>query len=340
MTMKILENHSLKPFNTFGIEASGRYFFQAESEDGLRQFILEDRFRNTPKLVLGGGSNILLTRDFDGVVIKMDILGKEIVRETEGEVYIKVGAGENWHQFVLHCVQNGYAGIENLSLIPGNIGAAPMQNIGAYGVEIKEVFHELECLNVETGEREVFNREECEFGYRESVFKNRLKGQRYITAVTLRLNKKPVFNTSYGAIEKELEAMGVQGLSIQAISQAVINIRQSKLPDPAQIGNSGSFFKNPVIPSDQFETLKKEYPNIVGYPAGEAHTKVAAGWLIDQAGWKGKTFGNYGVHKNQALVLVNYSDAKGQDIYDLSSRILEDINSRFGIHLEREVNII
>lgn len=336
--MNILENHSLKKLNTFGIDALAKYYTEAFSVEELKE-TLDDK-KGLQKLILGGGSNILLTKDFSGIVIKNNLKGIELLKEDKDHFYIKAGAGENWHGFVKHCIDKGYAGVENLSLIPGNVGAGPMQNIGAYGVELKDVFHELEALNINTQNIEAFSNKECRFGYRESIFKHDAKGQYVITSVTLRLNKIPVYNTSYGAIEKELEEMGVKELSIKAISDAVINIRSSKLPDPARIGNAGSFFKNPVIDSAKFEALKKEFPEIVGYKNSETEVKLAAGWLIEQCGWKGKTFGEAGVHKNQALVLVNYGNAKGNEIYELSQKILDSVEEKFGVLLEREVNII
>ena len=250
-----------------------------------------------------------------------------------------MGAGENWHEFVLHAIENQWAGIENLSLIPGNVGASPMQNIGAYGVEIKDVFHSLRAYHLPTGEVHTFKHSDCEFGYRESVFKRKYKGQYVILSVTYRLLKKPNLSLDYGAIKAELERMKVATPDISSVSQAVINIRQSKLPDPKVIGNAGSFFKNPVIDKSEFEELKMKYPDMASYPVSEEQVKVAAGWLIDKAGWKGRRFDKYGVHERQALVLVNYGGAVGMDIYNLSEEIMEDIYEKFGIHLEREVNV-
>ncbi|MES1226868.1 MAG: UDP-N-acetylmuramate dehydrogenase, partial [Bacteroidota bacterium] len=275
----------------------------------IREFIHEKRFQHTDRLILGGGSNLLLTRNFDGIVLKNNLAGIQAVKETDEHVYVKSEAGEVWHNFVLYCIAHNYAGIENLSLIPGCVGASPMQNIGAYGVEIKDVFHELEAIQLSDGTLKKFSASECGFGYRESVFKHQFKNQFIITSVTFRLNKIPKFNTSYGAIEKELEAMQVKEISIAAISKAVCNIRSSKLPNPAEIGNAGSFFKNPVVETGKFEMLKKEFPEIVGYKNSETETKLAAGWLIEQCGWKGYRKGDAGVHKNQALVLVNYKNA-------------------------------
>lgn len=338
--MKLQENSSLKRYNSFGIDVKARYFSLFSSMEQLREMFDNELSASNAQLILGGGSNILLTKNFDGIVLKNGISGIEIVKEDQNHIYIKVGAGENWHQFVLYCVNNNYAGIENLSLIPGNVGASPMQNIGAYGVEIKEVFFELEAFHRKDKVIQKFSLEDCEFGYRESVFKNKYKDQFVITSVTYRLNKKPSFNTSYGAINQELERMGVKELSIQTISEAVINIRTSKLPDPVELGNAGSFFKNPIIPNGQFNELKKAFANIVAFPSGDGHTKLAAGWLIEQCGWKGYRKGDAGCYPKQALVLVNYGAATGNEIFELSEAIIESVEQKFGVRLEREVNII
>ncbi len=336
--MELKENASLKHLNTFGIDVKAEKLLSFSTTAELIQGL--EKADENKLLILGGGSNVLFMNDISGLVLLNRIKGIEKVNEDEKHVWIKAGAGEVWHDFVLNCIQNGWAGVENLSLIPGSVGAAPMQNIGAYGVEIKSVFEELEAVEITTGNTRVFSNKECQFGYRESVFKRALKGKYIITSVTFKLNKKPEFHTSYGAIKAELENLGVKEISIESISQAVINIRKSKLPDPAEVGNAGSFFKNPVVQTDLAEAIKREHPNCANYPAGEGLTKLAAGWLIDQAGWKGKTFGNYGVHPNQALVLVNYGGAMGKQIYDLSTEILEDVKSKFGVELEREVNVV
>jgi UDP-N-acetylmuramate dehydrogenase len=340
--MQVQENISLKPYNTFGIDAKARFFTTFSNTSQLEERLSAATLElPTPKcLILGGGSNILLTKDFDGLVLKNEIRGIEVVKEDAEHVYIKAGAGENWHQFVLYCVQNNYAGIENLSLIPGNVGASPMQNIGAYGVEIKEVFEELDAFHIQDKSVVKFSVSDCAFGYRESVFKNKYRGRFVITSVTYRLNKTPKFHTSYGAVQQELEKMGVQELSIQAVSQAVINIRSSKLPDPKEIGNAGSFFKNPQIVKEDFQQLKQLYPHIPSFPVDDLHTKVPAGWLIEQCGWKGYRNGDAGCYPKQALVLVNYGSASGKEIFDLSEAILQSVKSKFGIELEREVNII
>lgn len=338
--MHIQENISLKPFNTFGIDVLAKYFVSFSNADELAELLSFKLQTANYKLILGGGSNILLTKNVDGLVLKNDIKGVEVVKEDAMHVYVKAGAGENWHQLVQYCVNQNWAGVENLSLIPGNVGASPMQNIGAYGVEIKDVFYALEAYHIAEGKVYTFSLNDCEFGYRESVFKRKLKDQFIILSVTYRLNKKPSFHTSYGAINEELHKMGVKDLSIQAIAQAVINIRSSKLPDPKKIGNAGSFFKNPEINASHFQLLKLEYPQIIGYPLDNGNVKLAAGWLIEQCGWKGFRRGDAGCHAKQALVLVNYGNASGKEIYDLSEEILISVQEKFGVLLEREVNII
>ncbi len=342
--MQIIENISLKPYNTFAINAKAKYFSSFSSLNELQQLLAFENekreTRNEKRFILSAGSNILFTKNFDGLVLKNDLKGIEVVREDEAYYYVKAAAGENWHQFVLYCIEKNFAGIENLSLIPGNVGATPMQNIGAYGVEVKDVFEELEAYNIQENAVVKFSLSDCEFGYRESIFKRRYKDKFVILNVTYRLRKHPVYNTSYGAIKDELEKMGVKELSIQVISQAVINIRSSKLPDPKEIGNAGSFFKNPTISKKQFDEVKKIFRTMPGYVLDENHIKVAAGWLIEQCGWKGFRTGDAGCHAKQALVLVNYGNAKGEEIYELSEKILSSVKDKFNIQLEREVNII
>jgi UDP-N-acetylmuramate dehydrogenase len=338
--MQVLENFSLQSLNTFGIECKTRFYTEINSKEELKEVIQTQQLSYLPWLILGGGSNLLFTKDFEGLVVKNNIKGIELTKEDDDHYFVRAGAGENWHKLVMHCIENNYAGMENLSLIPGNVGASPMQNIGAYGVEIKDVFEELEAVDLKTGEIKVFSKEECRFGYRESIFKHELKNKFLITSVTYRLRKKPKFNTSYGAIEQELEQMGVKELSIIAISQAVINIRSSKLPDPAKIGNAGSFFKNPVVAKEHFEVLKEKYPAIPAYPQADGNVKLAAGWLIEKCGWKGFRKGNCGVHEKQALVLVNYGGATGKEIFDLSEDLIKSVNKQFNVTLEREVNIV
>jgi UDP-N-acetylmuramate dehydrogenase len=337
--VQIRQNISLKAYNTFGIDANARLYASFSSLTELESLLAYRNSNKVDLLVLGGGSNILLTKDYDGLVLKNELKGIEMVHEDQDHMYVKAGAGENWHQFVLYCVSKGYAGVENLSLIPGNIGASPMQNIGAYGVEIKDVFHELEAYHLQEQQLTRFSLQDCAFGYRESVFKNKYKGQFVITSVTYRLNKIPAFNTKYGAIRQELDAMGARDLSIQTISEAVIRIRSSKLPDPKMIGNAGSFFKNPIVEQAKFSVLEKKYPGIPSFPADEGFIKVPAGWLIEQCGWKGFRKGDAGCYSKQALVLVNYGNASGSEIFALSTDIIRSVEDKFGITLEREVNI-
>ena len=332
------QNNSLKHLNTFGIDASAKYFSTFSDADELSDLITQN-----PKLkafILGGGSNILFTNNFDGLVLKNEIKGIDLIDEDNDHVYVKTGGGENWHQFVLYCISRNWAGMENLSLIPGNVGASPMQNIGAYGVEIKEVFYELEAYNLAEKKVFTFTLNDCEFAYRDSVFKNKYKNQFVILTVTYCLNKFPKLNLSYGAIEQELQKMNIKEPDIRSVSQAVINIRSEKLPNPATIGNAGSFFKNPIISKSGFENLKINFPGIIGYDNEDGSVKLAAGWLIEQCGWKGFRKGDAGCYFKQALVLVNYGSATGKEIYDLSEEIFQSVKNKFGIELDREVNII
>ena len=332
---------SLKPYNTFGIDATARYFTEITTESDLETLRQLTEFMTMPRLILGGGSNILFTKNFDGLVVKVNIQGIAVVQESDQHVWVRAGGGVNWHELVMYCVDNGFAGMENLSLIPGTTGAAPIQNIGAYGVEIEQIFDSLTAMHLETGEYRTFSHDDCRFGYRESIFKHDLKGQYIITSVTFRLNRHPVFRTQYGAIRETLSEMGITDntLTIKAISDAVIHIRRSKLPDPAEIGNAGSFFKNPEIPQPQFEALKATYPTLPGYPvASPERVKVPAGWLIEQAGWKGYRTGDAGVHAKQALVLVNYGRATGADIIALAGQIQQSVQDKFGVTIIPEVN--
>ena len=338
--MEFKENYSLKNLNTFGINAYCRYFSEFDNTENLKNALEHQLSKNNKKLILGGGSNILFTKDFDGVVLKNNISGIEKIKEDENHVYIKAGAGVNWHSFVQYCIENNLAGVENLSLIPGNVGASPMQNIGAYGVEVKDVIESVHGIFTEDLKEFSLSNTDCNFAYRESIFKHELKNKAIITHVIYRLNKTPKFNTSYGAIEQELDKMGIKDLSIKAISDAVCNIRKSKLPNPSEIGNAGSFFKNPTVDKTTFEKLKNNFVDIPNYPQADGNIKLAAGWLIEQCGWKGFRNDDYGVHKLQALVLVNYGNAKGGDIYRLSEDILKSVIEKFGVTLEREVNII
>ena len=338
--MNIIENYPLLKLNTFGIDVKAKYFTSINTINELIEVTKTNVFKDLELLILGGGSNILLTKDFDGLVILNNIKGKEIIDQNQQSIFLKIGAGENWHELVMYCVDNGWGGIENLSLIPGNTGTAPMQNIGAYGVEIKETFLELEALEISSGKIVKFNNSDCEFGYRESVFKNKMKNQYIILNITLELKKNPVLNINYGDVKAILESQNIKNPGIKELSNAIISIRQSKLPDPKKIGNSGSFFKNPIVSLNQLELIKKKYPNVVNYEINENEFKIAAGWLIERAGWKGKKFNNYGIHEKQALVLVNYGLANGMEIFELSEKIILDIKDKFGITLEREVNII
>lgn len=343
--MIIQENVSLKPYNTFQIEARAKMFAEINSVDELKQIVKHPVYAQMPKLILGGGSNVLFTQDFDGLVLKINIPGIEVIREDEESVWLKTGAGVNWHELVVHCIALGYGGIENLSLIPGTVGAAPMQNIGAYGVEIKDTFDSLEAVHIQTGEVKIFNSQDCQFGYRESIFKTILKDQYIITYVTLKLSKYPVVNISYGAIEETLAQMrsgngSDKSPGIKEVSEAVIYIRQSKLPDPKAIGNAGSFFKNPVVSLSQYEQLKHVYNKIPAYELPDNTVKIPAGWLIEQAGWRGKRIGQVGVHDKQALVLVNHGGGVGEEIKALALQIQQSVYDKFGIELMPEVNII
>lgn len=342
--MQVHQYTSLKQYNTFGIDVKARYFSAFKNMYELKEALELSAINN--RLVLGGGSNVLFTKNIDGLVLKNEIVGIEIVKEDDTFVFIKAGAGVNWHQFVMYCVKRNFGGVENLSLIPGNAGASPMQNIGAYGVELKDIFFELEAYHLTDKVLVKFSNVDCAFGYRESVFKHKFKNQFVVLNVTFTLRKQPVFNISYGAIHIELERMRVKNLSVQTISQAVINIRSSKLPDPKLIGNAGSFFKNPSVTFEKYNELKQEFPAIVGYTNADKNVKLAAGWLIEQCGpglgrtsWKGFRKGDAGCYEKQALVLVNYGNANGKEIFNLSEEILQTVQQKFHIVLEREVNI-
>jgi UDP-N-acetylmuramate dehydrogenase len=335
----MIEKHvNLKPYNTFGIEVFADAMARFSNVDELTEILNASTYDSL--LVLGGGSNLLLTQDFHGLVLKNEISGFSVLEENDEFAIVEAGAGETWHEFVMTCIEKGYAGVENLSLIPGSVGASPMQNIGAYGTEIKHVFHQLKAYHIATGQIHNFDNEACHFGYRESVFKNIYKGQYIILSVVFKLSKSPKINTTYGAIEEELKQQNITNPTIRDVSNAVIAIRRSKLPDPKVIGNAGSFFKNPVVDEGVVDKIKLEYPDVPNYPAEEGKRKLAAGWLIEKAGWKGKTFETFGVHKLQALVLVNYGGSTGKQVFDLSSQIISDIESKFGVTLEREVNIL
>ncbi|MCF8253940.1 MAG: UDP-N-acetylmuramate dehydrogenase [Bacteroidia bacterium] len=338
--MIIYQNISLKPYNTFGIDVKAQQFVEVNTIEEVQvlcsTFILHER----KFLILGGGSNILLTKDFDGMVIKMNLKGMDAIREDENHVWIKALSGEIWHDFVTFCVDKNLSGVENLSLIPGCVGAAPMQNIGAYGAEIKDTFEELFAIEIESSKLVKFTNAECKFGYRESIFKNEAKNKYIIVAVTFKLSKTPKLNTQYGAIQETLGRKGITEPKIKDISEAIIEIRSSKLPDPKVLGNSGSFFKNPEIPASQYQVLKEKFSEIPGYPLENNLVKVPAGWLIEQCGWKGKKVGNTGSHKDQALVLVNYGGATGDEIYQLAMAIQGSVQEKFGIKISPEVNLV
>jgi len=337
--MKILKNVSLKKYNTFGIDVTAKFFCEIKTVEDLAEALQLDDYPD--KFIISGGSNMLLTKDIDALVIHINIKGKSIVSETEDHVIIKAMAGENWHEFVLWAIDNDFGGLENMSLIPGKIGTSPIQNIGAYGVELKDSFSSCEAMNIKTQELKSFSIDACKFGYRESYFKSEGKGKYIITSVNFKLTKKNhALNTSYGAIDKELEASNIVSPTLKDISNAVISIRKSKLPDPKEIGNSGSFFKNPIISREAFSEFIKKNPEAPFYSVSDDSYKIPAGWLIEQCGFKGKRFGDAGVHKKQALVLVNYGNATGEEIIDLSSKIIEAVNNKFNIRIFPEVNII
>ena len=337
--LQIQENVSLKNFNTFGVDVNTAYFVEINHRDELAELFMDPQWKEMETLVLGGGSNMLLVKDFGGLVIRINIRGIEH-RINHNEVFIEAGAGEVWNDLVNFCVIRNYAGLENLSLIPGSVGASPIQNIGAYGAELKDVFHSCCAFELASGTFKTFSKADCKFGYRESVFKSELKGQYIIVSVKFLLSMIPNFNLSYGAIEQELAARGISEPTIKDVSQVVSHIRVSKLPDPSTIGNAGSFFKNPVIDAVRFADLQAKFPDTVHYPAPGDHIKLAAGWLIEQCGWKGKVVGNTGTWKNQALVLVNHGGATGEEVYSFSSQIIDSVYTKFGVTLQREVNII
>lgn len=337
--MNIQEHKSLREEHTFGIQASARYFVEIASEKELGAFFNALKEKHLPLLIMGEGSNMLFTGDFPGTVIRLKTKGILVMEEDDDSISVRISGGEIWDEVVAYCVEKGWGGIENLSLIPGRIGASPIQNIGAYGVELKDVFQELEAVHLPDGERRVFSREDCRFGYRESIFQTILRQQYLILSVTLRLSKHPVLNLEYGSIRQELDRLGITNPTIRDVRDVVCHIRRTKLPDPVVAGNAGSFFRNPVIRRDQFDKLKQEYPGIVSY-ADPNGVKLAAAWLIDQCNWKGKRIGDAGVHPDQPLVLVNYGNATGAEILNLASMIRQSVVARFGILLEPEVNIL
>ncbi|RTY93396.1 UDP-N-acetylmuramate dehydrogenase [Flavobacterium sp. GT3R68] len=337
--MEILSNFSLKNHNTFGIEAKAKRFVDVHSVEELKSVLQQNQ--SEKKFILGGGSNMLLTQDIDALVIHVDLKGKNILKEDDDFVWVQSQAGENWHELVLWTIGQNFGGLENMSLIPGNVGTTPIQNIGAYGTEMKDTFVSCEAVNIAALEMKTFHKEECSFGYRESIFKHEAKDQYVITSVIFKLTKRNhKINTSYGDITAELAKNDISTPTLKDISNAVIAIRQSKLPDPKELGNSGSFFKNPIISKSEFEKIHHQFPEMKYYNISETEVKVPAGWLIEQAGFKGKRFGDAGIHKNQALVLVNYGNATGQEILNVSKDIQETIFKTFGIHIEAEVNVI
>ncbi len=337
--MEIQNNFSLKKHNTFGIEAKAKQFVAVHSIAELKTILKENKSQK--KFVLGGGSNMLLTKDIDALVVHIDLKGRKVIKEEADFVWVESQAGENWHEFVLWTIEQNFGGLENMSLIPGNVGTTPVQNIGAYGTEIKDTLVSCEALSIENQEIKTFTNSECHFGYRESVFKNEVKDLYIITSVVFKLTKaNHKINTSYGDITAELATKNITKPTLKEVSDAVIAIRKSKLPDPKDLGNSGSFFKNPVLLKTDFEKIYLKFPEMKYYEISETEVKVPAGWLIEQAGFKGKRFGNAGIHKNQALVLVNYGNASGQEILDISKNIQDTIFKIFGIHIEAEVNVI
>ena len=337
--MEIVSNFSLKKHNTFGIEAKAKQFVAIHSVQDLKTILKENHSQK--KFILGGGSNMLLTKDIDALVIHIDLKGKKIIKENNDFVWVESQAGESWHEFVLWTIDQNFGGLENMSLIPGNVGTTPVQNIGAYGTEIKDTFASCEAMTIESQEMRTFTKEECRFGYRESIFKNEAKNQYVITSVVFKLTKiNHKINTSYGDISSELAKNNITIPTLKDISNAVIAIRQSKLPDPKELGNSGSFFKNPILLKSDFEKIQQQFPEIKYFDISKTEVKVPAGWLIEKAGFKGKRFGDAGIHKNQALVLVNYGNATGQEILNVSKDIQETIFKKFGIHIEGEVNVI
>lgn len=337
--MNIQHNISLKKYNTFGIEAKAKEFVAVHSVSELKTILQENK--SDTKFILGGGSNMLLTKDIDALVIHIDLKGKKILKANDDFVWVESMAGENWHEFVLWTIDQNIGGLENMSLIPGNVGTTPVQNIGAYGTEIKDTFVSCEAINIATQEMKTFSKEECHFGYRESIFKHAVKNQFIITSVVFKLTKRNhQINTSYGDITKELEKQNIISPTLKDVSNAVIAIRQSKLPDPKELGNSGSFFKNPIISTEYFDKIHVLHPEMPHYIVSETEVKVPAGWLIEKAGFKGKRFGDAGIHKNQALVLVNYGHATGEEILNVSKDIQATILKEFGIAIEAEVNVI
>ncbi|NOQ27485.1 MAG: UDP-N-acetylmuramate dehydrogenase [Bacteroidales bacterium] len=335
---EIKENFSLKKYNTFGIDVETKYFVEYSTVNELSNFLGAQRKHDLPLMFIGGGSNVLFTKDFEGYILHSKINGVEIIKEEDDKVYLRVGAGEDWDEFVDYCVKNAWSGVENLSLIPGNVGTCPIQNIGAYGVEVKDVITEVETIEIDTLKKTLFTNVECQFGYRDSIFKRKFKGKYIINYVTFCLSKKHIFKIDYGNLQEELKKY--DQVNLQNIRQAVINIRDSKLPKPEVIGNAGSFFKNPVVHFNVIADLKKSYTDFPFYLQKNDLVKIPAGWLIEQAGWKGRNFGKVGVHEKQALVLINHGGASGQEIVNLAQEIQKSVKEKFGIDIEMEVNLV
>lgn len=338
--LKISENYQLKRLNTFGISAKAKFFVECVTNAEILDVIRQKSISLKKLLILNGGSNILFTGDFNGLILKISTNGIKKIRENDDHVWIRAQAGVNWHNLVTYCLNRELGGLENLSLIPGNAGAAPIQNIGAYGAEQKDVFAELEAVNLQTGAVKVFDKAACDFGYRDSIFKHNLKGKWVVISVTYCLSKKPIINTTYGAIGRELEQMGLKDVKVKDVGEAVCRIRKRKLPDPQKTGNAGSFFKNPIIGQEQFQCLQQKYPDLVFFPVDKNRYKLAAGWMIDKLGWKGYRKGDAGVCETQALVLVNHGSASGQEILSLANKICKSVKNKFGVDLQPEVNIV
>ena len=338
--MRIQKNISLKKYNTIRIDVKAKEFVKINSDEEIQSLISSGILKNKKFIILGGGSNILFTKNFDGIIVKINTKGKRVIKENSEHIFVKVSAGEDWQDFVDYCIENNFAGVENLSLIPGTVGAAPVQNIGAYGVELKDVFYELQAIEIESGETKKFTKSNCEFSYRNSIFKNRLRNRYVIISVAFKLHKHPKIKLEYGNIKQELEKSGIINPGIKEISNAICNIRRNKLPDVEKIGSAGSFFKNPVVDEEFFIKLKNKFPEIPAYELPDSKYKLAAGWLIEKTGLKGKTFGNAGIYKDQALVIVNHGGASSDEIIYVMEKIQKIVFEKFRVKLQTEVNII
>lgn len=338
--MKVIKNISLKNNNTFGVDVKSKYFVEVYSEEELKQVLNSVEYSKLKKLILGSGSNILFTKDFDGIIIKNSIPGIKILSENDKSVIVEAGAGVIWDDLVQYCVNKNYGGIENLSYIPGTVGAAPIQNIGAYGQELEETFYELNGVFIADGASQIYNNSDCNFSYRNSIFKNELKDNFVVTSVNLKLRKNPNVNLNYFPVKEEVEKRNIKHPTIKDIREIVIDIRKNKLPDPNEIGNAGSFFKNPVITKESFYLLEKEYPDLKYFIVNESSVKIPAAWLIEKCGWKGEKIGNVGTHEKQPLVIVNYGNASGKEVYSMAMNIKDEVKKRFDITLENEVNVL